>query len=121
MEYKKYDVSVKLSLVEEYLKLRNENPKLRKCEFAYKHGIADSTFNDWVVKYLKDKDRYFCDSDKDEVNIFNNSLPAFIEISEDKVIKPFNNSSPFKLTYKGLTLEFKEDQLDKVLEVMKKW
>lgn len=54
-KYKKYDIAAKLSLVKEYLNILKANPKYKISEYAYQKGIADSTFNDWLIKYKKDK------------------------------------------------------------------
>lgn len=57
-KYKKYDIAAKLSLVKEYLNILKANPKYKISEYAYQKGIADSTFNDWLIKYKKDKYRF---------------------------------------------------------------
>ena len=49
--YNKYDIATKLSLVEDYLQLLKDNPRYRMSDYASEHDIADSTFNDWVIKY----------------------------------------------------------------------
>lgn len=48
---KKYSADFKRKMVEEYLNLRTSNPNISKADFAYQKWIADSTFNDWVIKY----------------------------------------------------------------------
>lgn len=56
-KHQKYDIATKVSLVEEYLEL-SKTSKITKTIFAYEKGISDSTFDDWVIKYQKDKDRF---------------------------------------------------------------
>ena len=105
--YNKYDIATKLSLVEDYLKLLNDNPKLRISDYASDHNIADSTFNDWVIKYRKDINKFINGiSDDAIVNLTPTVKPAFIEISKDKIIdKIESSSSTIKLNYKESTLQ----------------
>ena len=56
-KYQKYDIATKVSLVEEYLEL-SKTVKITKTDFVYQKGVSDSVFNDWVIKYQKDKDGF---------------------------------------------------------------
>ena len=83
--YQKYDITTKVTLVKEYLEL-SKTSKITKAQFAYEKGIADSTFNDWVIKYQKDKNRFIGDSNNDDVSIVSyNTKPSFIELTNDDV------------------------------------
>ena len=58
MVCKKYSAEFKRNKVEEYLEETKEK-KITKAEFALRNNISDSTFNDWVLKYQRDK-QGFC-------------------------------------------------------------
>ena len=121
-EYKKYDVNFKINAVEEYIRLA-ENNKITKAEYAHENGLADSTFNDWVLKYQRNKERYF-NINENQLTLKNNE-PTFIEISDKRRIREIvdvvDKNADVKLKYKDITLEFKEDQLEKVLEIVRRW
>ena len=102
--------------------------KLNKADFAYQKGISDSTFNDWIIKYQKDKDRFIGGSNSnDDVSIVSYTKPSFIELTKDNVssqiINVDNNRSTnsIKLSYKDVTLEFNNDQLEMVLGIIRRW
>lgn len=121
--YNKYDIATKLSLVEDYLKLLNDNPRYRISEYASEHDIADSTFNDWVIKYKRDKNKFINGiSVDDTVDLTPTVTPTFIEISKDKIIDKIEPSSNIiKLNYKDASLEFSINELDKVMEILRRW
>ena len=126
-KYQKYDIATKVSLVEEYLEL-SKTVKITKADFAYQKGISDSTFNDWVIKYQKDKGRFITGSNSnDDVSIVSYTKPSFIELTKDNVssqiINVDNNRSTnsIKLSYKDVTLEFNNDQLEMVLGIIRRW
>lgn len=126
-KYQKYDIATKVSLVEEYLEL-SKTSKITKADFAYQKGISDSAFNDWVIKYQKDKDRFIGGSNSnDDVSIVSYTKPSFIELTKDNVssqiINVDNNRSTnsIKLSYKDVTLEFNNDQLEMVLGIIRRW
>ncbi len=56
---KRYTAQYKIETVEEYLKEKEKDSNLKLAIFAAKKGIADSTFNDWVIKY-KRQGQGFC-------------------------------------------------------------
>ena len=119
-KYQKYDIATKVSLVEEYLEL-SKTVKITKADFAYQKSLSDSTFNDWVIKYLKDKDRFITGSNSDDdVSIVSYTKSSFIKLTKDnvpsKVINDDNDKS-IKLSYKDVTLEFNNDQLEKEIPV----
>lgn len=125
--YRKYDIATKVTLVEGYLEL-SKTSKITKADFAYQKGISDSTFNDWVIKYQKDKDRFIGGSNSnDNVSIVSYTKPSFIELTKDNVssqiINVDNNRSTnsIKLSYKDVTLEFNNDQLEMVLGIIRRW
>lgn len=120
-KYQKYDIATKVSLVEEYLEL-SKTVKITKADFAYQKGISDSTFNDWVIKYQRDKDRFITGfGSDDDVSIVSYTKPSFIELTKDNVSsKIISNddgrcANSIKLSYKDMTLEFNNDQLEMVL------
>lgn len=126
-KYRKYDIATKVTLVEEYLEL-SKTSKITKADFAYQKGISDSTFNDWVIKYQKDKERFIGGSNSnDDVSIVSYTKPSFIELTKDNVssqiINVDNNRSTnsIKLSYKDVTLEFNNDQLEMVLGIIRRW
>ena len=132
-KYKKYDISVKVAYVEEYL----DRIKTEKCsiaDFAFEKEIADSTFNDWVVKYRKDKDRFInsgYDNDTDNevitttavsTDTSNCELPMFVELTKHVINKPKEQDpTSIKLLYKDVTLEFNNQDLEKVMEIIRRW
>ena len=126
-KYQKYDIATKVSLVEEYLEL-SKAVKITKTDFAYQKGVSDSTFNDWVIKYLKDKDRFnrFISGSNcnDDVSIVSYTKPSFIELTKDNVSSKLindDNDKSIKLSYKDVTLEFNNDQLEMVLGIIRRW
>mgnify|MGYP004456317041 CR=1 FL=1 len=123
-KYQKYDIATKVTLVEEYLEL-SKTSKITKTNFAYEKGISDSTFNDWVIKYQKDKERFITGSNSnDDVSIVSYTKPSFIELTKDNVLpKVINddNDKSIKLSYKDVTLEFNNDQLEMVLGIIRRW
>lgn len=127
-KYQKYDIATKVTLVEEYLEL-SKTVKITKADFAYQKGISDSTFNDWVIKYQKDKERFIggSNNNSDDVSIVSYTKPSFIELTKDNVssqiINVDNNRSTnsIKLSYKDVTLEFNNDQLEMVLGIIRRW
>lgn len=127
-KYQKYDIATKVTLVEEYLEL-SKTSKITKADFAYQKGISDSTFNYWVIKYQKDKDRFIggSNNNSDDVSIVSYTKPSFIELTKDNVssqiINVDNNRSTnsIKLSYKDVTLEFNNDQLEMVLGIIRRW
>ena len=126
-KYQKYDIATKVSLVEQYLEL-SKTVKITKTDFAHQKGISDSTFNDWVIKYQKDKDRFVTGSNSnDDVSIVSYTKPSFIELTKDNVpSKIISNddgrcANSIKLSYKDVTLEFNNDQLEMVLGIIRRW
>lgn len=124
-KYRKYDIATKVSLVEEYLDI-SKTTKITKANFAYEKGISDSTFNDWVIKYLKDKDKFIngTSNDDDNVSIVSCVKPTFIELTKDDTKINYNDNTSLnniKLSYKDVTLEFNNDQLEMVLGIIKRW
>ena len=122
-KYQKYDIATKVSLVEQYLEL-SKTVKITKTDFAHQKGISDSTFNDWVIKYQKDKDRFVTGSNSnDDVSIVSYTKPSFIELTKDNVLPKVINDDDksIKLSYKDVTLEFNEDHLEMVLGIIRRW
>ena len=127
-KYKKYDIALKVSLVEEYLN-RIKTEKCTKADFAFEKGISDSTFNDWVVKYLKDKDRFINSENDDNEEVITTisststcTLPTFIELTKQVKEKEIEQKpSTIKLSYKDISLEFNNQELERVMEIIRRW
>lgn len=123
--YQKYDVSTKVVLVEEYIERNKNEPGYSMTQFSLEKGIPDSTFNNWVLKYKHDKYAFINGESNDGSIVLNSSLsPSFIEISKDLVkderkIQP--SSSSIKLNYKDVSLEFSASELEKVMEIIRRW
>lgn len=121
--YTKYDINTKITLVEEFLE-RSKEKKIKIIEFANEKGIADSTFNDWVIRYKRNKDQFINGNKSETVNLIPTSSPGFIELTKDtfEVVEP-NKSSPssIKLNYKDVSIEFSTNELDRVMEILKRW
>ena len=109
-EYQKYDIATKVSLVEEYLEL-SKAVKITKTDFTYQKGISDSTLNDWIIKYQKDKERFIAGSiSNNDVSIVSYTKPSFIELTKDNVssqiinVDNIRSTNSIKLSYEDLTL-----------------
>ena len=96
------------------------------AQFSLEKGIPDSTFNNWVLKYKHDKQSFINGESNDGSIVLNSSLsPSFIEISKDlvkeerKTLPP--SSSSIKLYYKDVSLEFSNSELEKVMEIIRRW
>lgn len=116
MVCKKYSAQYKIEKVEEYLQM-NEKGKITKAEFASRNDISDSTFNDWVLKYNRQKNG-FCNITKEIEkleDVKSKNEIALIEPKEE------NNPNRIKLTYNGITIEFSEVILDRVMRIVKTW
>lgn len=117
---RKYTAALKLQLVKEF-KEENERTGMSKAEFAMNHGIPDSTFNDWVIKFEKEGNS-FCNITK-EVVILNQD----IEDKEDKINKTINaplaeiNDEYIILAYNGATITFHNKFLERILKILKEW
>lgn len=122
IKYQKYDPSYKLALVEEYYE-EYSKCRITKSEFAHSKGISDSTFNDWCVKYQRDKDRYF-NTDTDIVEFNSNNDSKFIKLSEDNILSlptVSTNESKITLKYKDVSLEFNSSDLNRIMEIIRRW
>ena len=124
--YQKYDVSTKVALVEEYIERNKNEPGYSMAQFSLEKGIPDSTFNNWVLKYKHDKNTFINGESNDGSIVLNSSLsPSFIEISKDLVKEERktlpSSSSSIKLNYKDVSLEFSASELEKVMEIIRRW
>lgn len=121
---KKYSAQYKVTLVEEYLKEKQENPKLTKAEFASKNFISDSTFNDWVIKYQR-QGQGFCNI-TDEIKkldlievVDREPVPPMVrEIKDENEAMSINK---IRMKYNGAIIEFDESLLEKALTILKSW
>lgn len=119
MVSKKYSAHFKIQMVEEYL----NGPKMSIAKFAYEHGISDSTFNDWVIKYKRDgKD--FCSITK-EIEKINHEKP-YLLLSSKPIEEIENEDQPMsihkiRLKFNDSIIEFDESLLERVLKIVKDW
>lgn len=124
--YQKYDVSTKVALVEEYIERNKNEPGYSMAQFSLEKGIPDSTFNNWILKYKHDKYAFINGETNDGSIVLNSALsPTFIEISKDSIQKEERKtllpSSSIKLNYKDVSLEFSASELEKVMEIIRRW
>ena len=124
--YQKYDVSTKVALVEEYIERNKNEPGYSMTQFSLEKGIPDSTFNNWVLKYKHDKYTFINGETNDGSIVLNSALsPTFIEISKDSIQKEERKtllpSSSIKLNYKDVSIEFSASELEKVMEIIRRW
>ena len=122
---KNFDISYKMAICEEYLELIKQNDSLSKRDFAISKGIKPTTFYDWINTYSSYKDN---ESNDEEITTVNNELtpvPKFVQLSkneEDDTYKANNdNDNKIILRYKDVSLEFNDTNIDKALEIIRRW
>ena len=122
---KNFDISYKMAICEEYLELIKQNDSLSKRDFAISKGIKPTTFYDWINTYSSYRDNK---SNEDEITTVNNELtpvPKFVQLSKNedddtyKVNK--DNDNKIILRYKDVSLEFNDTNIDKALEIIRRW
>lgn len=123
MVCKKYSAEFKRNKVEEYLEETKEK-KITKAEFALRNNISDSTFNDWVLKYQRDK-QGFCNITNEivklnEIETIEATDYLVRTISGDKETY-ITDKDYIRLHYNGAVLEFNELLLDRVMKIVKEW
>lgn len=123
MVCKKYSAEFKRNKVEEYLEETKEK-KITKAEFALRNNISDSTFNDWVLKYQRDK-QGFCNITNEivklnEIETIETTDYLVRTISDDKETY-ITDKDYIRLHYNGAVLEFNELLLDRVMKIVKEW
>lgn len=123
MVCKKYSAEFKRNKVEEYLEETKEK-KITKAEFALRNNISDSTFNDWVLKYQRDK-QGFCNITNEivklnEIETIEATDYLVRTISDDKETY-ITDKDYIRLHYNGAVLEFNEILLDRVMKIIKEW
>lgn len=125
LNIKNYDIKYKIELCEEYLELLSQGLSTSKRQFATDKGVKPTTFYDWINAYLK----YQAKNGDDGVivtstnNNEESSLPKFIQISEEPTIPitPTVKDNKVILRYKDVSLEFDEANIDKALEIIRRW
>ncbi len=122
---KNFDISYKMAICEEYLELIKQNDSLSKRDFAISKGIKPTTFYDWINTYSSYKDN---ESNDEEITTVNNELtpvPKFVQLSkneEDDTYKANkDNDNKIILRYKDVSLEFNDTNIDKALEIIRRW
>lgn len=127
MVCKKYSAEFKRKKVEEYL-YETKEKKITKAEFALRNNISDSTFNDWVLKYERDK-QGFCNITNEIVKLGNNDTNIDKIEATDYLIRTMADGAEtyitdkdyIRLHYNGVVLEFNEILLDRVIKIVKEW
>lgn len=127
MVCKKYSAEFKRKKVEEYL-YETKEKKITKAEFALRNNISDSTFNDWVLKYERDK-QGFCNITNEIVKLGNNDTNIDKIEATDYLIRTMSDGAEtyitdkdyIRLHYNGVVLEFNEILLDRVIKIVKEW
>ena len=127
MVCKKYSAEFKRKKVEEYL-YETKEKKITKAEFALRNNISDSTFNDWVLKYVRDK-QAFCNITNEIVKLGNNDTNIDKIEATDYLIRTMSDGAEtyitdkdyIRLHYNGVVLEFNEILLDRVIKIVKEW
>lgn len=127
MVCKKYSAEFKRKKVEEYL-YETKEKKITKAEFALRNNISDSTFNDWVLKYERDK-QGFCNITNEIVKLGNNdtnidkieATDYLIRTMADGMETYITDKDYIRLHYNGVVLEFNEILLDRVIKIVKEW
>lgn len=118
--YNKYDVACKIAYVENYLKLCANGNHYSLRQYCLENNLPKTTFYDWLNKY---KNEQFNKEDK-PISLTSNK-PTFIELTRDDstpvVVNKFSTNNSIKLSYKDITLEFSDNELDKVMEIIKRW
>ena len=125
-KYQKYDINTKVSLIEEYLERNRNDPNYSMAQFSLEKRIPDSTFNNWVLNYKHNKHQFINGENHDGSIVLNSPLtPTFIEISKDMRKKESkttpSSSSSIKLNYKDVSLEFGANELERVLDIIRRW
>jgi transposase-like protein len=120
LKYKKYDLRVKETYVEEYLRLKDETG-ICQSRYALNHDIPISTFKHWVKQY-----REFIN--ENPVVPVTQNTGSFIMISEEeKTIgelvdyDPAEKNREIRLRYKDAVLEFQISELREVMEILRSW
>ena len=111
MVSRKYSAHFKIEMVEKYL----NGPQMSIAKFAANHGISDSTFNDWVIKY-KREGKDFCNITK-EIEKINYEKPID-EIEDEDQPMSINR---IRLKFNNSIIEFDESLLERVLKIVKEW
>lgn len=122
---KRYTAQYKVTMVEEYLKKKEDQPKLTIAQFASDNNISDSTFNDWVVKY-KRQGQGFCNITNeikklDYVEIVDSEPIRSVtirEITDENMPMAVNK---VRMKYNGAVIEFDESLLERALTILKSW
>ena len=122
---KNFDISYKMAICEEYLELIKQNDSLSKRDFAISKGIKPTTFYDWINTYSSYKDN---ESNDEEITTVNNELtpvPKFVQLSKNKEDDTYkvnkDNDNKIILRYKDVSLEFNDTNIDKALEIIRRW
>lgn len=122
---KKYSAKFKRNKVEEYLEETKEK-KITKYEFALRKNISDSTFNDWVLKYQRDK-QGFCNitteiAKLNEIETIDTTDYIVRNVVVDEENGTYITDKDYiRLHYNGTVLEFNEILLDRIMKIVKEW
>jgi len=121
-KYCLFDSSFKISMCEEFFQRKKEDPSLKMITFANEKGIKKTTFYDWIRTYLE-----YQNNNSGVITttaIEDNAVPKFVEITDRSVIDEVitsNKDNNVTLKYKDTSLEFDINNLDKVMEIIRRW
>lgn len=117
---KKYTAEFKIRMVKEFLDRKEKEPGLSKSDFAFQNKISDSTFNDWVLKYQKMGNEFanvtsqielLSGSVTEATTIVKYDGPVYGELPADMV----------RVIYNGITVEFNERLVEKIMGIIRTW
>lgn len=121
MKGKKYTAEFRVKSVMEYLSQK----ELTIAQYARKNGIADSTFNDWVIKYKELGEGFFNVTDQIAA-IASGGTKEHIAIRKYPTAETAPNPATLpdgfvRVTYNGAVIEFHDNLLDRVMETIRQW
>lgn len=117
---KRYGAEYKIGKVREYLKEADANPKLTKADFAYRNGISDSTFNDWVLKYQRMGDGFA--NVTGQIELLSGAVEAMpAMVRYDGEVHGELPKDMVRVIYHGITVEFNEALAERVMGIIRAW
>ena len=125
MVCKRYSAQFKINMVEEFLRQKQEQPKISIASFARDNNLSDSTFNDWVIKY-KRQGQGFCNITNeilkfDDVEIIDTSPIQPLVLQEEYNVSTSPSLNLVRMKYIGAVIEFDESLLERVINILKTW
>lgn len=118
---KKYSAQFKIQMVEEYLKETEQN-KISIASFAFKKGISDSTFNDWVIKY-KRQGKGFCNITSEIIKLNELEVAEYEtkpQVFDGEIINKVEGNV-CRIYYNNAIVEFDIKNIERVLKILRTW